>query len=149
MTYNLFLNSCVKFLNLPYIWGGDDFTGYDCSGLVQELLAMIGLDPAGDQTAQALYAHFSKPEFHELIYFTPKVEKFETGTLIFYGQSLSKITHIGLILDKKTMIEAGGGGSRTTSPESAALANAFVRLRPFDRRKDFVAAIQPKGLPWL
>jgi hypothetical protein len=40
-----FINACLQFLNLPYIWGGDDFKGYDCSGLVQELYAMIGIDP--------------------------------------------------------------------------------------------------------
>lgn len=137
---DLFVQACLHFLKLPYKWGGDDtIKGFDCSGLVQELLAMIGLDPAGDQTAQALYDHF-KDKSNE--------GRRGVGTLVFFGKSVSRITHIGLMLDEHTMIEAGGGGSKTTSLEAAAQANAYVRLRPFNRRSDLVAVLNPKGLPW-
>ncbi|MFC1535727.1 NlpC/P60 family protein, partial [Candidatus Neomarinimicrobiota bacterium] len=32
------------FVGLPYLWGGDDaVAGYDCSGLVIEILKSVGL----------------------------------------------------------------------------------------------------------
>lgn len=139
MKRETFIHAALSFLNIPYIWGGDDFSGLDCSGLAQELLAILGLDPQGDQTAHALYLHFQKSGIEGVI---------ETGSLVFYGTK-EKVTHVGLILDGDIMIEAGGGGSRTTDAKAAAQQNAFVRLRPFSRRKDLVAIIQPKGLPWV
>lgn len=140
VTREVFINACLTFLGLPYKWGGDDtIQGYDCSGLVQELLAMIGLDPSGDQTAQALYNHFKDRS---------KEGPRDLGTLVFYGSSVSRISHIGLMIDEHTMIEAGGGGSRTNTPQDAASQNAYIRLRPFNRRGDIVAILNPKGLPW-
>lgn len=42
-----------SYLRVPYIWGGDSDKGLDCSGLVQLIFEPVGLDPNGDQTAQA------------------------------------------------------------------------------------------------
>lgn len=135
-----FVQSCLTFLGLPYIWGGDDpIKGFDCSGLAQELLAMIGLDPVGDQTAQGLYHHFKSRSVEG-----PR----QAGTLCFYGSSIQKITHVAVLIDDLTIIEAGGGGSKTVDAESAARQNAYVRLRPFNHRKDLIAVVTPKGLPW-
>lgn len=140
VTRDLFSMICLTFLGLPYKWGGDDtIKGFDCSGLVQELLATIGLDPKGDQTAQALYDYF-KNRSNE----GPR----DLGTLVFYGRSTSKISHIALMLDDQTIIEAGGGGSRTNTLEDAANQNATIRIRPFNHRSDIVAVLNPRGLPW-
>jgi hypothetical protein len=45
------------FLGLPYRWGGDDpIQGFDCSGLIVEVLQAVGLLPHGsDLTANGLY----------------------------------------------------------------------------------------------
>lgn len=135
-----FQAACLRFLILPYIWGGDDpILGFDCSGLVQELLAMIGLDPPGDQTAQSLYDHFKSRSTEG-----PRA----CGTLVFFGSSISKITHVGLMLDDVSMIEAAGGGSKTTSMAQAATQNAYIRVRPYSNRKDLIAIVNPRGLPW-
>lgn len=142
MKREIFVQLCMQFLNIPYRWGGDDpIKGYDCSGLVQELLAMIGIDPKGDQTAQGLYDHFNS---------TSDVNKLNmtTGSLCFYGESTSKISHVGMILDDDYMIEAGGGGSKTNSLDDAAAQNAYIRIRPFTTRRDLVAVLTPGNLPW-
>lgn len=138
MTKELFINACLSFLNTPYRWGGDDPTGIDCSGLTQEILAMLGLDPEGDQSADALYRHF-------LVRGKQGVK--DAGALVFFGRP-DKITHVGVLLDSVTMIEAGGGGSRTLNLADAVAQNAFVRLRPYWRRKDVVAIIRPNDLPF-
>ncbi len=140
MTKENFIYSCLQFLKLPYIWGGDDpIKGFDCSGLAQEILAMIGLDPSGDQNAQMLHDYFDP-----LSEAGPR----KTGTLYFYGKSKKEITHIAIGLDSMSVIEAGGGGSKTVNAEAAALQNAYVRVRPFNRRTDLVAVLNPKALPW-
>lgn len=140
MTIALFQTAALHFLNLPYLWGGDDsIKGFDCSGLVQELFTMIGIDPPGDQTAQGLYDFFKSRS---------RARVRCCGTLIFYGSSVTKITHVAMMLNEWTCIEAGGGGSKTLTLVDAAMQNAYCRLRPYNRRKDVVAEISPKDLPW-
>lgn len=135
-----FVQACFQYLNIPYIWGGDDpIIGYDCSGLAQELYAMIGIDPPGDQTAQALYNHFRN---------TSQL-KGDVGSLVFYGKSKTSITHVGVMISLSQMIEAGGGGSKTKSSSDAARQNAYIRIRPINRRTDIVAVLQPSVLPWV
>jgi hypothetical protein len=40
------------------------------------------------------------------------------------------------------MIEAGGGDANTNTIEEAILKNAFVRLRPYKYRKDWLDTIK-------
>ncbi len=140
MTREIFLHASLRFLLIPYMWGGDDpIKGFDCSGLVQELMDMLGLDPKGDQTAQGLYDFFKDKSKNTLR---------TCGTLAFYGKSDKELTHVAMFMDDETIIEAGAGGSHTLTAEDAANQNAFVRLRPFNKRKDLVAILTPAGLPW-
>lgn len=128
-----------SFVGMPYIWGGaHPSLGYDCSGLVQEFLAAGGLDPAGDQTAQSLYSTM-KDSCKILL----KSET-EAGALVFFGNDFSNLTHVAFAIDERHMIEAGGGGRSTKTVQDAIARVAFVRVRPIDSRKDFVACLLPK-----
>lgn len=127
----------ISLLGRPYIWGGDDpVRGFDCSGLVQEILASGGFDPRSDQTAQGLYDILSRD--HKLL---TKKEDIQTCSLVFFGKSSSEISHVGFAVNKWQMVEAGGGGSRTLTEDDAIKQNAYVRIRPISARFDFVAAI--------
>lgn len=132
---DLMLDYAFQFIGLPYRWGGDDpIHGFDCSGFVQECLSSVGMDPPGDQTAQALHDHFVGTSASNVPL---------PGSLAFFGKDVSRITHVALILDSKSMIEAGGGGSKTVSLEAAASQNAFIRVRPINSRRDLVALLFP------
>ena len=138
-------NYAISMLGLPYIWGGDDsIEGFDCSGLVIELLKADGLLPNSfDTTSQGLYdkyitstKHFRK--VHKLEKLTP-----EFGRLCFYGKSPTNITHVAMCLDNELVIEAGGGGSSIKTKEDAVKRNAFVRVRPYDYRRDLIDILIP------
>lgn len=131
----LLYDYALRFVGLPYRWGGDDpMAGFDCSGLAQELLAAVGADPPGDQTAQSLYEHFKGTG--------PGTTKRSCGCLAFYGKDLAHITHVAMLIDDLHVIEAGGGNASTTSVDAAARQNAYVRVRPLNHRKDLVAVIR-------
>lgn len=123
-----------KLYGTPYVWGGDDPTGFDCSGFVVEILKSVNRLPhRGDWTAQMIYNEFSHlPSRH-----------IHEGCLVFYGKSVSKITHIMFALNGNLVIGATGGGSRTKTPEDAARQNAFIKIRPVDYRSDRVAVVYP------
>ena len=123
-------------LGTPYKWGGNNcLQGYDCSGFVQDALAVIGVDPKGDQTSNDLYNFFK--DIQEL---NPKNISF--GCLLFFGKE--KVTHVAIALNNKQMIEAGGGGSKTTTFQDAMKINACVRIRPINRRSDLLHVIKIK-----
>jgi len=126
------LTYAQSLLGAPYIWGGNG-PFFDCSGFVQEVLASVGVDPAGDQTAQALYDTCKAREWPS---------QFAHGSLLFYGKSRDKITHVAILLNDSLMIEAGGGDSSTLTLEDAIKKGAMVRQRPI--RKNFIAVLKPQ-----
>ena len=133
---NLLVQYALSFVGTPYKWGGSNsLEGLDCSGLVQSILASAGIDPPGDQTAQSLFDHFDK------LGATPN--RHGPGSLAFYGQSVTKITHVAFMLDTYRVLEAGGGGHLTLTFEDAARQSALIRIRKINHRNDLVAVLRP------
>jgi len=134
------INYAMQFVGRPYIWGGDDpMRGYDCSGYVQDLLHFAGEDPPGDQTAQALFNHFSEPTKGKYGIYGP-------GALAFYGKDAKHVTHIAFCIDQYRCLEAAGGGSTTLTENDAIKQNAFIRGGLIKRRSDFLCVIKPMYL---
>lgn len=126
----------LSFLGKPYIWGGDDPSGFDCSGLIIELLQSCGLLPHKfDTTSQGLHDRFLENGISSSKGF---------GSLVFFGKSTTQITHVGFMIDNGfRMIEAGGGGKHIKTTQDAIDHNAFIRIRPIKMRRDLVAIIKP------
>jgi cell wall-associated NlpC family hydrolase len=131
-----FILTLTSNLGKPYRWGGDNpLTGFDCSGLVQWALKSTGMDPPGDQTAQALYDYFRDRGNHS--------PKSWAGTLVFYGKDHKSISHVAVMLNQYQVIEAGGGDALTKTEQDAAAKGACVRIRHLDARKDIIAKVKP------
>jgi cell wall-associated NlpC family hydrolase len=135
-----FYHFALTFLHLPYRWGGDDpMAGLDCSGLIRELYFFPNLTPRSDKTAEGWYEFFKAESYRGIR---------KLGALAFYGADIDHISHVAMFLDDTRIIEAGGGNRSTTNLDMAIKQNAFVRIRPFDRRTDLVAVLAPERLPW-
>lgn len=125
----------LTFVGVPYKWGGSNpIEGLDCSGYVQLILAAAGMDPPGDQTAQALY---------NTLKLKSAIGVRELGSIAFYGPSLSQISHVGFCLDSHRMIHAAGGNHLTLTPKDASLKNAFVKVTMINYRSDLIAILKP------
>jgi cell wall-associated NlpC family hydrolase len=143
ITNKKILWACMQgLLYRPYKWGGDDpMGGFDCSGGIQELLASIGIDPKGDQTAQALYNHFDLEIDNHWIGDSYASIYRSFGHLLFFGKGNDKITHVSMAINHRSMFEFAGGGSKTNTIDDAIRHNAYARIRAIDSRKDFISAI--------
>ena len=126
----------MQYLNTPYKWGGNNYNGLDCSGLVLKSLHDVGVT-LPDMTANGLYK-----------YCLDKGEGSSEAcdSLLFFGDR-SKVTHVAISMGKIDgtwfMIEAGGAGSNSLkmSKEELAERDARVRIKKVDTRKDLVASI--------
>ena len=121
------------FMGLPYVWAGDDsIAGFDCSGLVVEYLKSFGaIAGNADYTADQLYRMFEDK----------KVSSGRIGAMVFFGKT--KAWHVGICINSLLMIEAGGGGKKTKSRKDAIKQNAFVRIRPINRRPNILGYFDP------
>ena len=133
-----------------YSWGGEEVEegGFDCSGfasvaLMQTARAWPSVYSEGRTTAQGLYNHFDGKGCPDI----DQVEALLPGCLVFYRRPGEKTHHVAihatvvppLTKGGKTLpvgpvaFEAGGGGSKTTSPQAALRSSAGVRLTASDQ----------------
>lgn len=136
----LFIHILDRYLGTPYRWGGDDPSGFDCSGLICEGLQSIGVIGRKEDLSAALLYQRSKP-----------VSIPTNGDLVFYKDKLGKVIHVEAVYvnfndslvppQQVCSIGASGGDSTTTSIESALKANAFVKIRPVREGAEFRSII--------
>jgi cell wall-associated NlpC family hydrolase len=119
-----------SFLGRWYRWGGDDPSGFDCSGLMIEVLSAVGRFPAGsDTTAAGLSQRYPAC--------APK-----PGALIFRGNPAVHVEMVVAVIgDDVITIGASGGGSKTKTVEDAVAQNAFIKMRPW--KGDYSFCVDP------
>ena len=101
----------MRYLGVPYVWGGASPSGFDCSGFVQYVYAKLGVGLPHSSGMQWGYG-------------TPVARsQLEPGDLVFFG---SDIHHVGIYV---------GGGTMIHSPQTGAV----VRLNSVDR-SDYAGA---------
>ena len=128
-----FMHTAMSYLSTPYLWGGDDPLGFDCSGYVVECLKSAGLMKLNeDLSSQGLFEKFS-----DKIISKPK-----KGTLLFVFK-YNRAAHVAVCLDKYYQISALGGGSQTDSVEASFEQNAFIKIRPISIFKSEIRFVYP------
>jgi len=120
----------THFIGTAYLWKGDDpMAGFDCSGLMMEVLQAVGLEvPGSDKSADGLWQKYK----------TYQVEQGYPGCLVFwfggYADKPNVASHIEMMIDSDLSIGNSGGGSKTLTREDAIWMNAYVKMRPLVHR---------------
>ena len=81
--------TAASYLNAPYLWGGKQPFGIDCSGLTQMVYRFHGVNLPRDASQQV--------EIGQEIEF----ENITEGDIAFFHNKSGKIIHVGILNDKK------------------------------------------------
>lgn len=89
----------LRFIGIPYLWGGTTPKGFDCSGLVQRVYGLHGVPIPRDSDQQARFGH-RRP--------VGDVERLRTGDLLFFGKKETRISHVAMYLSEGLFLHAYG-----------------------------------------
>ena len=87
----------TQLVGIPYKWGGKSSLGFDCSGLVQSVLKICGLEIPRDAKDQIIF--FSNDQID--------LSDAKPGDLHFFG-SKDKVTHVGFSTKGAGLLHAQG-----------------------------------------
>lgn len=121
MTQPNLLQSVRFFLNVPYLWGGKNALGMDCSGFTQTILSLFGHKiprNASEQVTQgrlisrlssskagdlAFFCHYEEAAAQEITSNLKEQQSTETNAI-----ARQKITHVGILIDSERIIHCSG-----------------------------------------
>ena len=104
----------------PYVWGGTGPNGFDCSGLVQAAFAAAGIH----------LPRVAQDQFDAGPRLAPGTALLP-GDLVFFGASTGDVSHVGMALGGRDMVDAPHTGAR-------------VRVEPIEG-EHVVGATRPAG----
>ena len=89
-------------LNVPYLWGGKNMMGYDCSGFVQTVYSVFGINllrNAREQVTQGQVVN--------------SLAEAQPGDLVFFDHAdrdpnATRITHVGMLISQTEVIHCAG-----------------------------------------
>lgn len=96
--YQTIIGNAMKLLNTPYLWGGRTLAGIDCSGFVQLVFALSGIELPRDASQQVQYPGLSLSFISEA----------QPGDVAFFDNAEGTVIHTGILDGEGQIIHASG-----------------------------------------
>jgi cell wall-associated NlpC family hydrolase len=122
LAVNLTRNA-LRFIGTPYVFGGTSPSGFDCSGYVQHVFALLGLHIP--RTADAQYD--AGQSIHG---------EMSQGDLVFFQTYAPGVSHVGIYLGNGRFVHASSHGVMISS-----LSDTYWRVRYLGAKRLVVAKL--------
>jgi len=96
--HNTLTGNALRLLNTPYLWGGRTMAGIDCSGFVQLVFALSGIQLPRDASQQVQYQGLSLNFISEA----------RPGDVAFFDNDEGEVIHVGILDGEGQIIHASG-----------------------------------------
>lgn len=140
-TRKAIVDTALMYMGSPYMYGGSEASGFDCSGLVYRVF----LQTTGQmvpRTTRALYAWAEPIGFLEL----------QKGDLVFFNTT-GTISHVGIYMGNGRFIHSASAGPKTgvivSSLDEPYWKACFIgagRVLPYEASKAFYISMASFGL---
>lgn len=98
-----FVRAAQRYAGVPYVWGGESRTGFDCSGLIIVVMRDLGYKSLPHSAAEQF--NYGMPVARALL---------KPGDLVFFANTYKPgISHVGIYLGQGRFIHAAGTGKGT------------------------------------
>ncbi|MEQ8225076.1 MAG: C40 family peptidase [Candidatus Eremiobacterota bacterium] len=114
------VQTAYKCIGIPYVWGGESPSGFDCSGFVQWVYAQNGISIT--RTADTQYMEGIS------------VQDLEPGDLVFFTTYAPGASHVGIYLACSKFIHASSSGQvKISSLDDEFYKSVFIGGRRYFR----------------
>tara|TARA_B100001094_G_C18177106_1_gene798525 strand:+ start:2181 stop:2843 length:663 start_codon:yes stop_codon:yes gene_type:complete len=120
-------NEVMKYIGVPYLWGGDNPSAFDCSGLVQWTIKKTHniLIP---RTTNLQYNKWSN-------YFKNNLQQIKHGDIIYFKTySSNPVSHVGIYIGENSFIHSPNQNSNVMiSKIEGYWKNTFIGFLPIEK----------------
>ncbi|MEQ8191522.1 MAG: C40 family peptidase [Candidatus Eremiobacterota bacterium] len=114
------VQTAYKYIGVPYVWGGESPSGFDCSGFVQWVYTQNGISIT--RTADTQYME------------GVPVQDLEPGDLVFFTTYAPGASHVGIYLACSKFIHASSSGQvKISSLDDEFYKSVFIGGRRYFR----------------
>ena len=103
----------LRFLGTPYVFGGTSTSGFDCSGYVQHVFAMLGVSIPRTADAQFYAGH-------------RVIGGMKAGDLVFFQTYEPGPSHVGIYLGDGKFVHASSHGVMVSNLSDSYWANRYL-----------------------
>jgi cell wall-associated NlpC family hydrolase len=125
--------SALRFLGVPYVFGGTHASGFDCSGYVQHVFAMVGL-------------HLPRMADEQYYAGSRAVGGPKPGDLVFFETYLPGPSHVGIYLGHGKFVHASSSqGVMVSNLSDSYWASRYLGARRYVHGGRVVASSHVSG----